>query len=79
MAESSVADSFTRKVMLLKCSDFFKKDDKMVMLTLVELGVLRRSPTGRYQKNVPFSSKMSDEEVRETLRQSYPLFNLTRR
>lgn len=79
MAESSVADSFTRKVMLLKCSDFVKKDDKMVMLTLVELGVLRRSPTGRYQKNVPFSSKMSDEEVRETLRQSYPLFNLTRR
>lgn len=78
MAGSSVADSFTRKVMLLKRSDFVKEDGKEFMLTLVELGKLRRSP-GRYQKNVPFSSKMSDEAVRETLQQVYPSFNLTRR
>ena len=50
MAGSSVADSFTRKVMLLKRSDFVKEDGKVFMLTLVELGNLRRSPTGRYQK-----------------------------
>ena len=79
MAGSSVPDSFTRKVMLLKCSDFVKEDGKVYMLTLVELGNLRRSPTGRYQKNVPFSSNMSDEAVRETLQQVYTSFNLTRR
>lgn len=78
MAGSSVADSFTRKVMLLKRSDFVKEDGKEFMLTLMELGKLRRSP-GRYQKNVPFSSKMSAEAVRETLQQVYPSFNLTRR
>lgn len=78
MAGSSVADSFTRKVTLLKRSDFVNEDGKEFMLTLMELGKLRRSP-GRSQINVPFSSKMSDEAVRETLQQVYPSFNLTRR
>lgn len=79
MENSTGAGLFTRRVVLLKDSDCVRLDGKILMPTTIDMAKIKKPSTGQYNKNVQFSKSMSEELVRQTLQDAFPLFNLTGR
>ncbi|XP_022809211.1 uncharacterized protein LOC111346171, partial [Stylophora pistillata] len=66
-------DVFAKNVMLLKKEDLVQGNGKILMPTTIEMARMRK--TGQYKRQVQFSKSMSEEAVRKTIQEVFPILH----
>ena len=70
-------DTYAKNLMLLKKKDLAQRDGKIIKPTTTEMARMRK--TGQYKKHVQFSKSMSEDAVRKTIQETFPVFDLSGR
>ena len=70
-------DTYAKNLMLLKKKDLAQRDGKIIRPTTTEMARMRK--TGQYKKHVQFSKSMSEDAVRKTIQETFPVFDLSGR
>ena len=67
-----------KSVVVLKPCDVVERDGTVFMPITIEMAQLKKPEKGRFQKNVQFSSKMSESDIKGILVEQFPFLKCQR-
>lgn len=67
-------DAATRKsVVVLRRGNVGIRDGMVFMPNTIEMAILKKPDKGQFKKNIPFSSNMTETDVKCTLMENFPI------
>ena len=67
-----------KSVVVLKPCDVVERDGTVFMPNTIEMAQLKKAGKGQFKKNVQFSSKMTESDIKGILVEKFPFLNCQR-
>lgn len=67
-----------KSVVVLKPCDVVEKKGKVFMPNTIEMAIIKKTDRGQFKRNVQFSSKMKESDIKRILVETFPFLECQR-